>query len=515
VADNLLARRLAGGDFVISVEFVTPSRAEPLDAALAPALALGERMKGDSRVAAIAVTDRVKSDDDHDPVVVAERIAHASGTAPLVHLAGKDRDAHWLGSALDRMRAAGLANALLMTGDAVRQPPVDRRVRYLDSVDMLVHARASTSGFTLGAVVSPYKYREEALVNQYVKMVKKERAGADFTITQIGWDMLKLRELAAWRRRARLSRPVLAGLLLLTPARARRLRRVPLPGVIVEESFAARVARDESARDRGVGAALHRLALQIVGARRLGYAGVQLTGLHDAERVQRLVSDVEALEHDLPSERAWWDAWWADLDGATTAPRDPFYFFRELGAPNGWRVSIDALTSVAETAAPSMRERVTYRALDAIDRAAFHSGSPGAIVFAPLARAIARGSAIDRALTAIEAVVKSPLGCETCGFCRLPYTSFVCPETCPKGLANGPCGGTDGNTCEFRDRECIHNRKYRLAKTYGRFHELEDAFIPPVLASQRGTCSWTNHFRGDDPIVIRLPHSRKDSDGPQ
>lgn len=31
--------------------------------------------------------------------------------------------------------------------------------------------------------------------------------------------------------------------------------------------------------------------------------------------------------------------------------------------------------------------------------------------------------------------------------------STVCPETYPKRLANGPCGGTDGNLCQFRHRE--------------------------------------------------------------
>ena len=33
------------------------------------------------------------------------------------------------------------------------------------------------------------------------------------------------------------------------------------------------------------------------------------------------------------------------------------------------------------------------------------------------------------------------VGCESCGQCRLGETLYICPETCPKGLANGPCGG--------------------------------------------------------------------------
>ncbi|MCR2493329.1 methylenetetrahydrofolate reductase C-terminal domain-containing protein, partial [Salmonella enterica] len=48
-----------------------------------------------------------------------------------------------------------------------------------------------------------------------------------------------------------------------------------------------------------------------------------------------------------------------------------------------------------------------------------------------------------QALHAVERTLKRPLvGCDTCGTCRLRDTLYVCPETCPKGLANGPCGGT-------------------------------------------------------------------------
>jgi methylenetetrahydrofolate reductase (NADPH) len=123
----------------------------------------------------------------------------------------------------------------------------------------------------------------------------------------------------------------------------------------------------------------------------------------------------------------------------------------------------------------------------------------------PILRRVPRDSALERGLHAVERRIKEPVvGCQTCGFCRLPYTSYVCPETCPKGLANGPCGGTSDNTCEFGDRECIHNAKYRIARDTGRLAELEGLLIPPVPASSRNTCSWTNHFRGDDPAVVML-----------
>jgi methylenetetrahydrofolate reductase (NADPH) len=125
-------------------------------------------------------------------------------------------------------------------------------------------------------------------------------------------------------------------------------------------------------------------------------------------------------------------------------------------------------------------------------------------VLGPLMRAVDRAPLGRRALLTFERAVKTPLlGCQLCGFCRLPYTLFVCPETCPKGLANGPCAGTDDNRCEFKDRECTHNRAYRIAKATGRLSDLEELMIPAVTGT-RGTCSWANYYRGTVPPAVRL-----------
>lgn len=46
-------------------------------------------------------------------------------------------------------------------------------------------------------------------------------------------------------------------------------------------------------------------------------------------------------------------------------------------------------------------------------------------------------------LNSIEMLYKGPLwGCRQCGNCLLQETAFICPMECPKGLRNGPCGGS-------------------------------------------------------------------------
>jgi methylenetetrahydrofolate reductase (NADPH) len=510
---NVLREHMSRGEFVISVEFVTREAAEEFEVAIVPAVELSERVKGDPRIQTIAVTDRVKSDDDHDPVRVAQRVAEASGKAPTVHLTGKDRDRVWLLDALARAEAANLENLLLVTGDKVKREPGNRRVRYYDSVTIIADARIVSDSFHIAAAVSPFKYREEELMNQYLKMAKKEHVGANCFISQIGWDMLKFKELAAYRRRRGFRAPVMAGLMLLTVARARYIRTHKLAGITITDRLQAFLEAEAAVPDKGIAAAYRRLALQIVGLKRFGYAGIQLTGMQQFEKLDKLLQLVDAIEAELRTETEWWEAWWEFLsapDGQpiATAPGDPFYLYRELGEPGGWNVPLDSLTPRdVDGVAPPSRELHKFRALDRLDRIVFKEGSPCAAILRPLARLVSAGSSVERGLHWVERRVKEPIvGCESCGFCRLPYTMFVCPETCPKGLSNGPCGGTSDNTCEFGDRECIHNVKYRLAKAAGRIGELETVLIPAVDPAKRGTCSWTSHFRGEDPPVTVLTH---------
>ena len=101
----------------------------------------------------------------------------------------------------------------------------------------------------------------------------------------------------------------------------------------------------------------------------------------------------------------------------------------------------------------------------------------------------------NKLLLKLEYISKHAIvGCETCGQCRLAETLYVCPETCPKGLANGPCGGTTLDRCEFGDRECIHSVKARLAKAVKQTDILQTVLIPTVPIEIRGSSSWKNWY---------------------
>jgi methylenetetrahydrofolate reductase (NADPH) len=106
---------------------------------------------------------------------------------------------------------------------------------------------------------------------------------------------------------------------------------------------------------------------------------------------------------------------------------------------------------------------------------------------------------VESALEKFETAVKVPMfGCQTCGNCVLGDMEYVCPETCPKQIRNGPCGGTDKGMCEvIPGKLCIWVRVYERAKS-GDELELLGVYIPPPDRSLEGTSSWVNYFLDKD-----------------
>lgn len=90
-----------------------------------------------------------------------------------------------------------------------------------------------------------------------------------------------------------------------------------------------------------------------------------------------------------------------------------------------------------------------------------------------------------------EYVIKSPLfGCRMCGNCLLEQTAFICPMECPKGLRNGPCGGSTPEHCYVDEtRPCIWYRIYTRAFKMGRAERLMEV-LPPLDWDKVGTETW-------------------------
>jgi len=102
----------------------------------------------------------------------------------------------------------------------------------------------------------------------------------------------------------------------------------------------------------------------------------------------------------------------------------------------------------------------------------------------------------EHALRVIEYSVKGPMfGCRMCGNCLLQETALICPMECPKGLRNGPCGGSTSEYCYIdKTRPCIWYEIYDRSFKWGR-EDLLLEVLPPLDWENVGKDSWSAIFR--------------------
>lgn len=473
-----LKTALHDNTFVCIMEFVPKSSSErfaSLEALMARQHLCGWPMT-------VAIADRVGSPFEMSPLD-----AYSSFRQPLpalLHFSGKDRERHHLLEQLQQMDAAGLDQLLLLTGDRLPgHVPGQRPVRYLESIAALQTVRQARPDWLLGAGMHPFKYREEEGGAQYFKAEKKLAAGADFLALQLGYDASKHLEAIQWMRRQPHPKPLTACVMGLTLGRAKIFEHVA--GIVVTPSMHDVLAAEaEVSKAHAQARSLERLALQIIGLRLMGYAGIHLSGIHDLEQLDALERSLEHWQARLLSLEQWAPAWQA----CWQMPGLPDVTFHPPGA--NWRLGESQVSA-------SPKETARYHLLHGLHSLLFSRRNPLSQAFGwAVQRPLWNTPTGARVLHRLERSAKRPLvGCDTCGTCRLEDTLYICPETCPKGLANGPCGGTTLNRCEFGDRECIHSVKYRTAKAVRQTAVLTERLIPCIDADTRHRSSWPTWFQ--------------------
>lgn len=409
-----------------------------------------------------------------DPIRVGTA-AKARGLVPNIHLTCVNRDPAAAKRALEDLHALGIENILALTGDypksssAETQPPLFA----MDSVQLVAllnELRQSGIPCWIGVAVSPFKYTEADCAYQYLKLEKKIAAGADYAVTQLGYDARKFRELKRYLDERHLPTPLLGNVYVLHAKAAEKMSKGEPPGCWVSPELLEQIRAEVHSPDKGQSARLERAARMVAVLRGVGYAGAYIGGDHRADHVRWIIRRSEML---APK--------WEELaEEFSYAPRNGFYFFQ--AAPHAPKKRglvpnlLDTLGRVFPVAADGKLRRFLVRIFRWIDKR-------------PVA---ARG------LERFEFAIKSPVfGCEACGNCVLGHMEYVCPQTCPKNLRNGPCGGTSNGRCEVVDKECIWVAVYDRAKSANQLDELR-TYIPPRNLSLRGTSSWINYFLARD-----------------
>ena len=76
--------------------------------------------------------------------------------------------------------------------------------------------------------------------------------------------------------------------------------------------------------------------------------------------------------------------------------------------------------------------------------------------------------------------------CSMCGECIIDKTGGICPvTTCPKGILNGPCGGTNNGMCEVSpDIECAWAKIYARMERTGELDTIRE-ILPPKDYSKK------------------------------
>jgi methylenetetrahydrofolate reductase (NADPH) len=320
---------------------------------------------------------------------------------------------------------------------------------------------------------------------QYFKLYKKLKAGADFVITQVGFDVRKFDELLRLMQQNGFRVPVLGNVYILNQPVAKVMNQKRVPGCVVTDDLYRIIEEEGKGPDRGRKARLYRAAKMVAILRGMGYDGVHLGGPHlTFEDIQWVIETSKEF-----------DSKWEDYVDEFSFPQPGGFYLFEKDQSTG--LNAERRTSLKSH--PS--KPLGYSLMRLFHHLAFTPEAP----FYNLARRFYQkieGTRLDGLLTELEYWIKFISSrCRRCGDCTLLEVAFLCPQSqCPKYLFNGQCGGSIEGWCEVfpYKKRCIYVRAYNRLKSYGEEETLKEGYTPPRNWDLDQTSSWANYFLGRD-----------------
>ncbi|HSW39737.1 MAG TPA: methylenetetrahydrofolate reductase C-terminal domain-containing protein [Acidobacteriota bacterium] len=456
------------------------------------------------KVCAISITDNPGGNPAIATDILCAEIRKA-GIDPLVHVAFRDRSRNQVESLLFQLAALDIQNVLILTGDYPSNlgfKGKSKPVFDLDSVNglrlvagmnrgmereiMRKPVRLAPTAFFAGVAVSPFKQMEAEVMGQYYKMRKKIAAGADFAITQVGYDARKMHELLMWLKAHSYDIPALAGIYVLSHPVAKAMHRNNIPGCVVTGKLLDRIASEAEHADKGRQARLDRAAKMYAIARGMGYKGAYISGQGlPFESVEYIISRGNELAAN-----------WMDLLPEFDYPQENGFYFFERDAKTGLNTAVPALRRQQPQRPPM------FLISQIVHAAAFEPESP---LFRPIRKLMRRIDASrfrQEILHFLERCGKNALyACKDCGDCALFDAAYLCPVSqCPKDQRNAPCGGSHEGWCEVYPGQiqCVWVRAYLRLKSRGKESEIGEIIIPPCDWALWQTSAWVNYYLGRD-----------------
>ncbi|WP_054697460.1 methylenetetrahydrofolate reductase [Desulfosarcina cetonica] len=201
--------------FVVTLELV-PGR-ESTGRAVDTVMGIARDAFNDGRISAVSITDNPGGNPSLSPDAIGYRI-FSIGMDVIVHFTCRDMNRVGMESRALQLAMMGMKNILALTGDYAGKgfggqgaPVFDLDSVNLQIMLMMIGQRINAAGdpdaFFTGCAVSPFKKTEGECVAQYAKMSRKIAAGAQFVITQLGYDARKFMELIQIQRHMDLAVP--------------------------------------------------------------------------------------------------------------------------------------------------------------------------------------------------------------------------------------------------------------------------------------------------------------------
>ncbi|KQC11621.1 MAG: methylenetetrahydrofolate reductase [Smithella sp. SDB] len=466
---------------------------------------LARQAAGGGKICAVTLTDNPGGTPAMSADFMGTEIVKL-GIEPLVHFTCKDKNRNQIESQLYALDRAGVKNVLVMSGDypvsGYRGRPAP--VFDLDPIHTLQlisemnkgltypgikgDIRHQPSNFFPGAVVSPFKATESEQMLQYYKLKKKIDAGAQFIITQLGYDARKFHEAFLFMKQSGFNLPLIGNIYILPYGAAKMMNRNELPGSVVTDKLLTEVDKERTNSDKGEGARILRAARMYAILKGIGYNGVHIGG-HNIkyEQVEKIIAQGE----ELTSQ-------WKDLVQYFDYPIPGGFYYFDRDPKTG--LNLDK-PMARESRPLDAKIELTYGFSRFFHNLIFE---PGKKLYGPMKGLSGKvtGKKMEKLIHKLEHWTKVVLfDCKDCGDCALIDVAYLCPMSqCPKNQRNGACGGSFEGWCEVYPgkKKCVYVRAYARLKKHGEEAQLSSNIVEPCNWDLYQTSSWINYYLGKD-----------------
>jgi methylenetetrahydrofolate reductase (NADPH) len=449
----------------------------------------------DDRIHTFLLSDFLIHHQGFSSLQLAEDIL-AAGGEPVVSLALTINDTD---TAIDKLQGyyrAGVRHFLIVSGDyparTTNKPA--KPVSEIDSVQFLMRLAdfQEKANIAKGCVVSPFKTFESEQIWQYEKLRRKISVGADFIITQLGYDIRKFDELIQFCVLHAITAPLVANIRITDMQTARLIQARGIPGVKMPGPL-LHALHEEAPDHQG---AIRRAAKILAVLKGLGYHGA-LIGNHstDFSAVKQVLDKAEVFQPD-------WQSSLEELD--FSGSESSFYFFQK-DPQKGLNSHEPSPLALKHFPSP------TYSFSYFVDWLVYVPRGPLFKLTGRFCHFCSTRKFWYAFLWLLEYASKGVLyGCNMCGDCTLYACGFLCYQSgCPKKMLNGPCGGSIEGYCEVypEKKRCYWVKVYHNMKGVRQHVTFVAPPIPARDTALHRTSSWINFFLGKDHRKMKFEDS--------